>query len=105
MSNATIKVSGPEAAESAQDLARVLSESGIEHSPPEVDKSLELAIALISLAFSGVQTAKTIWDWRQAHKSRPINVHIVFPDGTEIDLDAMDLDELTIKVTGTTGQQ
>jgi hypothetical protein len=63
MATATIEVSGPNAERLAGELRAALvtaipSRGSV--SPVEVERSADLAIAIIGLVFSGVGTAKTI---------------------------------------------
>lgn len=63
MATASIEVSGPDAERLARDLRASLTagaEPGDSVSPVEVERSPELVIAIIGLAFSAVSTAKTI---------------------------------------------
>ncbi|HEY6422242.1 MAG TPA: hypothetical protein VIY28_03135 [Pseudonocardiaceae bacterium] len=66
MATASIEVSGPEAEALARELRAVMAGAAREGeivSAVEVDRSPELVIAVIGLVFSGVSTAKTLWDW------------------------------------------
>ena len=66
MAIASIEVSGPDAERLARELRASLTaaaEPGDSVSPVEVQRSAELVVAIIGLAFSAVTTAKTIWDW------------------------------------------
>ncbi|GAB3808632.1 hypothetical protein [Micromonospora zhanjiangensis] len=91
MGTATLEVSGPEAARWAADLRATLAanaRSGENVSPVEVRRSAEMVTAVIGLAFAGVGTAKTIWDWWNSRRDRDegTTVTILLGDGTHVDI-------------------
>jgi Effector Associated Constant Component 1 len=99
MANASIEVSGPNAerlaGELRADLVTAIAPGG-SVSPVEVERSADLVIAIIGLAFSGVGTAKTIWDWWHARRPEGVKVKILLDDGTEVDLSGVDQEQLEI---------
>jgi len=100
MATASIEVSGPDAERLARDLRASLTagaEPGDSVSPVEVERSPELVIAIIGLAFSAVSTANTIWDWWRARRSEGITVKILLADGAQLDLSGMDQEQLEIE--------
>jgi hypothetical protein len=99
MATASIEVSGPNAERLAGELRAALVTAiapGGSVSPVEVERSADLVIAIIGLAFSGVGTAKTIWDWWQARRPEGVKVKILLDDGTEVDLSGVDQGQLEI---------
>ena len=100
MASASIELSGPDAERWASDLhaALVLTEgSAAGVSPVEVQRSADLVVAVIGLAFSGVGTAKTIWDWWQPHRSTGVKIKILLEDGAKVDLSEVDQQQLEIE--------
>jgi hypothetical protein len=96
---ASIEVSGPNAERLARELRAALvsaipPEGSV--SPVEVERSADLVIAIIGLVFSGVGTAKTIWDWWGARRPEGVKVKILLDDGTEVDLSGVDREQLEI---------
>ena len=99
MATASIEVSGPDAGRLAGELQAALAsavEPGDSVSPVEVERSADLVIAIIGLAFSGVGTAKTIWDWWHDRRSQGVKVKILLDDGTQVDLSGIDQKQLEI---------
>jgi hypothetical protein len=99
MATASIEVSGPNAERLAGELRAGLvtaSSPGGSVSPVEVERSADLVIAIIGLVFSGVGTAKTIWDWWHDRRPEGVKVKILLDDGTEVDLSGVDLEQLEI---------
>ena len=99
MAAASIEVSGPNAERVAGELQAALVmavQPGDSVSPVEVERSAELVIAIIGLAFSGVGTAKTIWDWWHDRRSQGVKVKILLDDGTQVDLSGVDQKQLEI---------
>ena len=99
MATASIEVSGPNAGRLAGELQAALAsavEPGDSVSPVEVERSAELVIAIIGLVFSGVGTARTIWDWWHARRSEGVKVKILLDDGTQVDLSGVDQKQLEI---------
>jgi hypothetical protein len=99
MATASIEVSGPNARRLAGELRAALAtaiEPGDSVSPVEVERSAEMVIAIIDLVFSGVGTAKTIWDWWHARRSEGVKIKILLDDGTQVDLSGVDLKQLEI---------
>ena len=99
MATASIEVSGPNAERLARELQAALAtaiEPGDSVSPVEVERSAELVIAIIGLVFSGVGTARTIWDWWQGRRSGGVKVKILLDDGTQVDLSGVDQKQLEI---------
>jgi NADH dehydrogenase FAD-containing subunit len=99
MATASIEVSGPDAERLARELQAALAtavQPGDSVSPVEVERSADLVIAIIGLVFSGVETAKTIWDWWHARRSEGVKVTILLDDGTQVDLSGVDQEQLQI---------
>ena len=99
MATASIEVSGPNAGRLAGELQAALAaavEPGDSVSPVEVERSAELVIAIIGLVFSGVGTARTIWDWWHARRPEGVKVKILLDDGTQVDLSGVDQEQLEI---------
>jgi NADH dehydrogenase FAD-containing subunit len=99
MATASIEVSGPDAERLARELQAALAtavQPGDSVSPVEVERSADLVIAIIGLVFSGVETAKTIWDWWHARRSEGVKVKILLDDGTQVDLSGVDQEQLQI---------
>jgi hypothetical protein len=99
VATASIEVSGPNAGRLAGELQVALAtaiEPGDSVSPVEVERSAELVIAIIGLVFSGVGTARTIWDWWHARRSEGVKVKILLDDGTQVDLSGVDQKQLEI---------
>jgi hypothetical protein len=99
MATASIEVSGS----NAERLARELRAALVTAVPPvgsvspvEVERSADLVIAIIGLVFSGVGTAKTIWDWWHDRRQAGVKVKILLDDGTEVDLSGVDMEQLEI---------
>lgn len=104
MANASIEVSGPNAERLAGELRAALVtaiQPGDSVSPVEVERSADLLIAIIGLAFSGVGTAKTIWDWWHARQPQGVKVRILLDDGTQVELSGMDQEQLEIALART----
>jgi hypothetical protein len=101
MATASIEVSGPNAEHLARELQATLAataQPGESVSPVEVERSVELAVAVIGLVFSGISTAKTIWDWWNARRSEGVSVTILLADGSQIDLSRVDQNQLQIEL-------
>jgi hypothetical protein len=99
MATASIEVSGPDAERLAGELQAALAmavQPGDSVSPVEVERSAELVIAIIGLVFSGVGTARTIWDWWHGRRSEGVTVKILLDDGTQVDLSGVDQKQLEI---------
>ncbi|MEU9507112.1 hypothetical protein AB0D32_12615 [Micromonospora sp. NPDC048170] len=99
MGTATLEVSGAQAAQWAADLHAVLAanaEAGDRVSPVEVDRSAATVIAVIGLVFSGVGTAKTIWEWWHPKRQEGGTVKILFGDGTQLTLSDVSQQRLEI---------
>src|SRR5580658_2041645 len=99
MATASVEVSGPGVEGVAGELRAALVtavQPGDSVSPVEVERSADLVIAIIGLAFSGVGTAKTIWDWWHDRRSEGVKVKILLDDGTQVDLSGVDQKQLTI---------
>jgi NADH dehydrogenase FAD-containing subunit len=99
MATASIEVSGPNAERLAGELQAALAtaiQPGDSVSPVEVERSAELVIAIIGLVFSGVETARTIWDWWHDRRSEGVKVKILLDDGTQVDLSGVDQKQLEI---------
>ena len=99
MATASIEVSGPNAERLAGELQAALvtaTQPGDSVSPVEVERSAELVIAIIGLVFSGIGTAKTIWDWWHSRRSEGVKVKILLDDGTQVDLSGVDQKQLEI---------
>ena len=62
----------------------------------EVERSADLVIAIIGLVFSGVGTARTIWDWWHDRRPEGVKVRILLDDGTQVDLSDVDQQQLEI---------
>jgi hypothetical protein len=99
MATASIEVSGPNAGRLAGELQAALVtavEPGDSVSPVEVERSADLVISVIGLVFSGVGTARTIWDWWHARRPDGVKVKILLDDGTQVDLSGVDQKQLEI---------
>jgi hypothetical protein len=99
MAAASIEVSGPNAERLAGELRAALVtaiEPGGSVSLVEVERSVELVIAIVGLVFSGVGTARTIWDWWHAGRPAGVKVKILLDDGTQVDLSGVDQEQLEI---------
>jgi pantothenate kinase len=99
MATASIEVSGPKAERLAGELQAALAaaiQPGESVSPVEVERSAELVIAIIGLVFSGVGTARTIWEWWHDRRPEGVKVKILLDDGTQIDLSGVDQKQLEI---------
>jgi hypothetical protein len=99
VATASIEVSGPDAGRLAGELQAALAtaiQPGDSVSPVEVERSAELVIAIIGLVFSGVGTARTIWDWWHDRRSEGVKVKILLDDGTQVDLSGVDQKQLEI---------
>jgi hypothetical protein len=99
MAAASIEVSGPNAERLAGELQAALAtaiEPGDSVSPVEVERSADLVIAIIGLVFSGVGTAKTIWDWWGGRRSEGVTVKILLDDGIQVDLSGVDQKQLEV---------
>jgi hypothetical protein len=99
MATASVEVSGPDAERLAGELRAVLvtaNESGGSVSQVEVERSADLVIAIIGLVFSGVGTARTIWDWWHDRRPGGVKVRILLDDGTQVDLSDVDQQRLEI---------
>jgi hypothetical protein len=99
MATASIEVSGPNAERLAGELRAALVTAvppGGGVSPVEVERSADLVIATIGLVFSGVGTAKTIWEWWHDRRSEGVKVKILLDDGTQVDLSGVDKEQLEI---------
>ncbi|WP_431973841.1 effector-associated constant component EACC1 [Micromonospora haikouensis] len=89
MGNATVEVSGAQAARWAAELRAALAEAvgpAGSVSPVQVQRSAEMVIAVIGLMFSGVEVAKTITEWWSARRREGAAVTVLLPDGTRIEL-------------------
>ena len=96
MATASIEVSGPNAGRQAEDLRAALVtaiQPSDSVSQVEVERSADLVIAVIGLAFSGVGTVKTIWDWWHDRRSEGVRVKILLDDGSRVDLSDLDREE------------
>lgn len=105
MASASVEVSGPDAERLAGELQAALVRAiqpGNTVSPVEVERSADLVIAIIGLVFSGVGTAKTIWDWWHARRPEGVKVKILLEDGTQVDLSGVDQKQLEIALSGRT---
>ncbi|WP_431935728.1 hypothetical protein [Micromonospora sp. RP3T] len=110
MSTATVAVSGAQAAKWAAELRGVLAASagaGERVSRVEVEKSATVVVAVIGLVFSGVGTAKTLWDWWQGRRKDEggVTVTVQFGDGTSIALANTNLEQLQIVFQQADSQQ
>ena len=98
MGIATLEVSGPDAARWAGELhARLAAGArpGDSVSPVEVQRSAEMVIAVVGLVFSGIDAAKTIWDWWQERRD-DVSVRILLADGTQLELSGVSEGQLEI---------
>ncbi len=99
MAAASVEVSGPNAESLAGELQAALVtaiQPGDSVSPVEVERSAELVIAIIGLVFSGIETARTIWDWWHDRRPAGVKVKILLDDGTQVDLSGVDQKQLEI---------
>lgn len=102
MASASVEVSGPGAERLAGELRAALvaaGEPGSIVSQVEVERSAELVIAIIGLVFSGVGTAKTVWDWWHGRRPEGVRVRILLEDGTRVDLSGVDQQQLEMAFT------
>src|SRR4051812_43896066 len=84
MADASVEVSGPDAVDVAEDLRAALASSaepGDVVDPVDVRREA-VTIAVIGLVFSGVSTAKTLWDWWRSRRPAGTTVKILLADGT-----------------------
>lgn len=96
---ASVEVSGRDAERLAGELRAVLAAAagpGDSVSPVEVERSADLVIAIVGLVFSGVGTAKTIWDWWHARRPEGVTVRILLDDGSRVELSGVDEGQLEI---------
>lgn len=100
MNSASIEVSGQNAEHLATELHAALRADavGVNLSPVQVERSAEMAVAVIGLVFSGIGTAKTIWDWWSSRRSAGAKVRILLDDGRQIDLENVNLEQLQIEI-------
>ncbi|WP_433041254.1 hypothetical protein [Dactylosporangium sp. CS-033363] len=99
MGTATVEVSGAQATQWAAELHGVLAanaEPGERVSPVEVERSAAVVIAVIGLVFSGVGTAKTIWEWWHPKRDKGGTVKIQLADGMSVSLSNVSLEQLEI---------
>ena len=99
MGTAMVEVSGAQATQWAADLHAVLAAKarpGDSVSPVEVQKSAEMVVAEIGLVISGIDTAKTIWDWWDSRRRDEVQVTIVLSDGTRVNLSGVSQGQLEI---------
>jgi hypothetical protein len=92
-------MSGAQAAQWAADLHAALAtnaQPGDSVSPVEVQRSAELVIAVIGLVFSGVTTAKTIWDWWHSRRPEGVAVTILLSGGSRLDVSQVSRAQLEI---------
>ncbi|RUL90152.1 hypothetical protein [Verrucosispora sp. FIM060022] len=92
-------MSGPEAARWAMELRAALAanaEPGDDVGPVEVQRSAEMAIAVIGLVFAGVGTAKTIWDWWNSRRAQGVTVTVLLGDGTRVEVSNLNDGQLEI---------
>ncbi|MDT0348149.1 hypothetical protein [Pseudonocardia charpentierae] len=107
MAAASIEVSGPDAERLARELQAALAAAagtGESASAVEVQRSPELVIAVIGLVFSGVSTAKTIWDWWRVRHAQGATVKILLADGTRMDLAGIDQQRLEVEFSQRTSE-
>ena len=101
MGSASIEVSGADAERLAGELRASLvaaAQPGDSASQVEVERSAELVVAVIGLVFSGVRTAKTIWDWWRARVPQGVSVKILLADGSQLDLSGVDERQLEMEL-------
>ena len=99
MATASIEVSGPNAGRLAGELQAALVtaiQPGDSVLPVEVERSADLVIAVIGLVFSGVGTARTIWEWWHDRRPEGVTVKILLDDGSQVDLSGVDREQLEI---------
>lgn len=100
MATASIVVSGPDVESSAHELQATMAAAAAPEetvSPAEVERSPELVIAVIGLVFSGVSTAKAVWDWFRAKPPGEVSVKVLLADGTELDMSKVDEQQLVLE--------
>jgi hypothetical protein len=100
MGTAAIEVSGSDPAGAAAQLQAALAAAvgrGERVSAVEVHRSAEVVVAVISLAFSGVTTAKTLWDWAHPKAQAGVRVRVVWGDGTQTAVADVDQQQLEIE--------
>ncbi|MFI7081223.1 hypothetical protein ACIBO1_28365 [Micromonospora sp. NPDC049903] len=96
---AVLEVSGPDAGRWATELRAALAASGGTGdavSPVEVQRSAEVVIAAIGLAFAGVGVAKTIWDWWYSRRAEGVAVTVLLGDGTRVEVSTVSRGQLEI---------
>jgi hypothetical protein len=101
MALASVEVSGKHAERLAGELQVALSRAAgpaERVSPVEVDRSADLLVAVFGLVFSGVSTAKTIWDWWQSQRAEGVTVRILLEDGSQVDLSRIDQWQLQVEL-------
>lgn len=101
MAIASIEVSGPSAERLARELQAELATAAAPDesvTAVEVERSVELVVAVIGLVFSGVGTAKTIWDWWRGRRSEGVSVKILLADGGVVDLSGVNQEQLEIEL-------
>lgn len=100
MSIAVLRVTGPQADRLASTLYDSLIAQQERVEPVEVQRSGDTVIAIISLTLTGIQTAKTVWDWWTS-KGQPdkATVTVLFESGKELNLTLVDQEELEATVS------
>jgi hypothetical protein len=100
VASASVEVAGPGAERAASELRAALEAAAgpaESVSPVEVERSVELVIAVVGLVFSGVGAAKTIWDWWQERRSQGVTVRVLLEDGAVVDLSGVDQRQLQVE--------
>jgi pantothenate kinase len=101
MADASIEVSGPAAERWGADLRAALAGAagpGESVAPVEVERSAELVVAIIGLVFTGISTAKTIWDWWAARRAAGVTIKVLLADGTRLELSGLDQHALEVEL-------
>ena len=91
MSDLVVRVSGVDAVRVGQRLEGLV---GVESTGLEIERDLELVVAVVGLVLSGAQTAKALWEWWEASRAERVTVTLVLSDGRIVDIDGLARDEL-----------
>lgn len=108
MGTAALEVSGPDAARWAAGLHAAHAANagpGDSVAPAKVQRSAEMVVTVIGLVFSGVDGAKTIWDWWQSRRPEGATVTITLADGTRLDLSTASQGQIEIAFRQDESQQ
>jgi hypothetical protein len=101
VATASVQVSGVDAERVASELRGAVvaaAGAGESVSPVEVERSPELVVAVIGLVFSGVSTAKAVWDWWKARRPAGVTIKILLADGAALDVSGIDGQQLVVEL-------